>query len=111
MSAMEDILNAVPVPRMLRVRQRFPGKQADFEAGAFEEQFNAHLQRSSVKTGDRIGLAVGSRGIENLPEIVGVIGRALQGVGAKPFLIPAMGSHGHATAEGQAEVLRSFGLD
>lgn len=87
-----------------RIRQRFPGAKLADVTGTLSQQ----LARTQV-TG-RIAIAVGSRGIANLPEIVrGVVGW-VRGQGAEPFLVPAMGSHGGATAAGQRKILEGFGL-
>ena len=64
----------------------------------------------SVKAGARIALAVGSRGIANIDHIVKTVADCLISVGAKPFIVPAMGSHGGAVAEGQAELLEGYGI-
>jgi hypothetical protein len=58
----------------------------------------------------RVAVGVGSRGVANLPVIVGAVVAALRAHGAEPFLFPAMGSHGGATAEGQAEMLAALGV-
>lgn len=63
-----------------------------------------------VKPGDSVGIATGSRGIANQVTIIREIGAAIRELGGKPFLLPAMGSHGGATAEGQEEVLLGYGL-
>src|SRR6185503_18502715 len=60
--------------------------------------------------GARIAVGVGSRGITNLPRIVAAVLDNLKAAGAEPFIIPAMGSHGGATPEGQIEVLASYGI-
>src|SRR5262249_21458551 len=60
--------------------------------------------------GSRVAIAVGSRGIMRLAEVVAAVVRRLRAVGAQPFIVPAMGSHGGATAEGQAEVLAGYGV-
>ena len=64
-----------------------------------------------VSPGARIAIGVGSRGIGNLAEIVRSVVGVFQSRGARPFLFPAMGSHGAATAEGQAMVLAHYGID
>ena len=72
-----------------------------------------HLLRlvgERVAPGSRVGVAVGSRGIARVGEVVAAVVRALQDRGADPVLVPAMGSHGGASAEGQAEVLRELGV-
>ena len=66
--------------------------------------------RSRISSGARIAVAVGSRGIANLPSIVARVLDHLKAAGAKPFIIPAMGSHGGATPEGQTEVLSAYGI-
>ncbi len=66
--------------------------------------------RPGLRPGMRIAIGVGSRGISNLAEIVGLVVEALQQAGAKPFVIPAMGSHGGATPEGQREILAGYGV-
>lgn len=63
-----------------------------------------------VRPGYRVALAVGSRGIAALPEIVNCLTKWLQSHGALPFIVPAMGSHGGATAQGQLRVLDSLGI-
>ena len=59
---------------------------------------------------DRVGITAGSRGIANLPAILRACGEALREVGADPFVLPAMGSHGGATADGQRDVLVGYGI-
>ena len=66
--------------------------------------------RDRIFPGMRIAVAVGSRGISNYAHIVGEAVRQLQLLGAAPFIVPAMGSHGGATAEGQRDVLASYGI-
>lgn len=63
-----------------------------------------------VKPGESVGIATGSRGIANQVTIIREIGAAIRALGGKPFLLPAMGSHGGASAAGQAEVLLGYGL-
>ena len=75
-----------------------------------EELGNADFV-SRVPTGARIAIGVGSRGISNLATIVKSVVDFWKEQGARPFLFPAMGSHGAATAEGQADVLAHYGID
>ena len=63
-----------------------------------------------VKKGERIGLTAGSRGIKDKPKVLKTIVSRLKDLGASPFIVPCMGSHGGATAEGQIEVLESLGI-
>ncbi len=73
----------------------------------------AQIEASGVlfPAGGRIAIAVGSRGIASLPEIVRATVDSVRAAGAHPFIIPAMGSHGGATAEGQAAVLAGYRVD
>jgi hypothetical protein len=97
-------------PRMFRLRQRLPtASPVDFAAGlsaalAWREVLAA------LEPGARIAVAVGSRGIANLSEIVAALLEALRAAGARPFVVPAMGSHGGATAEGQRDILAEYGI-
>src|SRR4051794_31889865 len=97
-----------PFPRMGPVRQNFP-QTPPLDIG---HVIGLEFQRikSRIPAGARIAVAVGSRGIANLPSIVACVLDHLKAAGAKPFIIPAMGSHGGATAEGQAEVLAAYGI-
>ena len=65
---------------------------------------------ANVVPGARIALAVGSRGIAHVGEFVATMVEVVRDAGAQPFIVPAMGSHGGATAEGQAGVLASYGI-
>lgn len=64
-----------------------------------------------IKPGSTIAIAVGSRGIKNLVPVVRKVADFIKENHAKPFIIPAMGSHGNATAEGQAEILAGYGIE
>ena len=68
------------------------------------------IARDRVKPGQRAGVAVGSRGIARLPDVVAEVVRVLREAGASPVVIPAMGSHGGASSPGQVEVLHELGV-
>ncbi len=98
------------LPRMIEVRQRFPASpQLDLQE-MLRQQFDLARIGEKVVPGMRIALGVGSRGITNLAEIVKATIGVLTGAGARPFVVPAMGSHGGATPEGQARVLADYGI-
>lgn len=63
-----------------------------------------------VKCGARIAIAVGSRGIDNHVLVVRTLAEELKALGAEPFIVPAMGSHGGASAAGQVMVLETLGI-
>ncbi len=73
-------------------------------------QMDRLLENKDIESGQSVAVAVGSRGIANLPDVVAVIVQKLKQRGLKPFLIPAMGSHGGATSQGQKNVLKSIGI-
>jgi hypothetical protein len=95
-------------PRMLRVRQNFVRTPPLDVRASLMREF-AKL-RPMLKPGARIAVGVGSRGITNLAAIVRGVIDELREAGADPFIIPAMGSHGGATAEGQREMLAGYGV-
>ncbi|PIE32706.1 hypothetical protein CSA56_14555 [candidate division KSB3 bacterium] len=64
----------------------------------------------TISPRDRIAIAVGSRGIANLPLLVKTTVQWVKAMGGIPFIVPAMGSHGGATAEGQQHVLKNYGI-
>src|SRR5688572_7633949 len=75
-----------------------------------EATLTQQFKRSLFGSLKSIALAVGSRGINNLAGIVRQTATSLKQFGLSPFIVPAMGSHGGATAEGQAQVLASYGI-
>ncbi len=96
------------MPRLYRVRQTQVIPYLEDVEGAIEEQMTPYLSR--IKPGSRIGIAAGSRGIFNYSRMIKQIVVMVKKAGAQPFIIPAMGSHGGATAEGQIEVLEGYGI-
>ena len=106
------LLKKVELPRMFRVRQIFD--RSHMEPGEIptyiETMLNAAEYTSKIKPGMRIAITAGSRGIANIPIITKAIADFVKSRGSHPFVVPAMGSHGGATAEGQREVLRGYGI-
>ncbi len=102
----EDLLEKVRPPRMALVEQRVssPAALVDIGEGVRESLRAVNLPSGSVAIG------VGSRGVGGIGAIVAALVGALKEAGAKPFVVPAMGSHGASTAEGQARVLEHLGV-
>ncbi|MEI7967780.1 MAG: lactate racemase domain-containing protein [Betaproteobacteria bacterium] len=100
----------VPLPRMVHVRQKFAMTRIDNVSQAVSEQFLRPDVRARIKPGMTIAVGCGSRGINNIAECARQVITELKSLGAKPFIFPAMGSHGGATAEGQREVLEGYGI-
>ena len=96
------------LPRMMTVRQCFPESVALDIAAEVEKALGPAC--ASLKPGARIAVAVGSRGITQLQAIVRAVVQTLQAAGARPFIVPAMGSHGGGTPEGQTELLSDYGI-
>jgi hypothetical protein len=96
------------LPRMIRVRQTFPrSRVTDIPRAVAETLGKAALR---VKRGDVVAVGAGSRGIANIDVVVGATVRWLRDLGARPFVFPAMGSHGGGTPEGQLSVLEHYGI-
>lgn len=105
------LLEGVPIPRMARIRYRQNTPPALPEVGAVvRSEMRDAGDRDMFRAGDRVAVAVGSRGIARLPEIVTAVIAEIRSFGAEPFIVPAMGSHGGATPEGQEEVLTHLGV-
>jgi hypothetical protein len=95
-------------PRLVRVKQQFPGPLLhDIPAAVRDALGRLPL---AVEPGQTVALAVGSRGIVNIDTITRACVDYLKGLGARPFVFPAMGSHGGGTTEGQTSVLEHYGV-
>jgi hypothetical protein len=110
MGYVADFLNNVPLPKMVRVAQRFEDGRLEDVAAAVRHEIRRPEIAGRVKPGMRIALAVGSRGLESLALVTRTLVEELRTLGAEPFVVPGMGSHGGATAEGQQGVLASLGV-
>ena len=99
-----------PLPKMYRVRQSFNKEHLEDIEGTVAREFAKAEIRAQVKPGMRVALAVGSRGIRNLSRIVKCVVDQLLMLGAEPFIVAAMGSHGGGTLEGQLEILHTYGI-
>jgi uncharacterized protein (DUF362 family) len=97
-------------PRVVKVRQEFPRPRVEDVEAAVRQEFEKEEILSRVQSGMRVALTAGSRGISQIDVVLRSLVRVLKERGAEPFIVPAMGSHGGATAEGQVEVLQSLGV-
>jgi hypothetical protein len=100
----------VPLPRMARVRQTFDPTRLDDVASTVRAEMERPDVAGLVKPGQRIAVGCGSRGVANIAETAKTVVDALERLGAEPFIFPAMGSHGGATALGQTGVLANYGI-
>jgi hypothetical protein len=95
---------------MLRLRQHFERPRLeDLPARVHAELQKLNLGRT-IRPGHSVALTAGSRGIANIPLVLRTVAHFLRDLGARPFLVPAMGSHGGGSAEGQRKVLESYGI-
>lgn len=95
---------------MLRIRQAFERPRVEEPTAAVRAALETLDLGKSIKPGQTVALTAGSRGIANIPLILRAVAGFLKHLGAKPFLVPTMGSHGGGTAEGQRQVLESYGI-
>jgi len=100
---------SVPIPKVALCRQRLTAPRIDDVEGTAQAAAGAVVTRASRPPGP-IAVGVGSRGIANLEAIVRGTVAGLRSAGWRPFIVPAMGSHGASTAEGQTAVLASMGI-
>ena len=100
----------VELPPMYRIRQKFDASHIGEEELPSVVRGELERMGDQVRPGMRIGITSGSRGVANVALITKCIADFLKEKGADPFVFPAMGSHGGATAEGQREIIESYGV-
>lgn len=110
MSVVAEILKDVPLPKMVRIQQRFAASEVQDVVGELSRQIRSPEISGRVKRDMKVAVAVGSRGVADIPLIVRTVIKELKSLQAVPFIVPAMGSHGGARAEGQIEVLANLGI-
>lgn len=103
-------IDEVIIPKMVRIREKYEDdKIEDIKAHLHNELDGLEIDREKLK-GKTIAVTVGSRGIPSLPLIIKTICDRLKQWGAEPFIIPAMGSHGGGTVEGNLQILADYGI-
>jgi hypothetical protein len=104
------------LPRFFRVRQHFPAPRVDDIAARVHEQLLGSGSLTGggilgrIQPGQSVAITAGSRGIANIPKIIRACVDAVKSVGGLPYVVPAMGSHGGASAEGQKALLGRLGM-
>jgi len=98
------------LPKMYRIRQKLDPPVVPDVAAAVRTEIGKLDLRSRLKRGGRVAVTGGSRGVADIASILRATCDSLKELGAKPFIVPAMGSHGGATAEGQLAVLARYGV-
>lgn len=110
MGILQELLKDIPVPKMAKVNVKFDDAKIDDLDFVLMEKLQREQVVKSIKPGMEIAVAVGSRGLDRIIELTAVTVKFLKDLGAKPFIVPSMGSHGGATAEGQRAVLEHLGI-
>lgn len=106
---LEDDMN-LKLPKMVKVKQSFDVKRLEDVEKKVRDEIHKDVIKNKIYPGQRVAVAVGSRGIKNLFLIVKTIIEELKVLGACPYIVSAMGSHGNGTESGQREVLKSYGI-
>ncbi|GKX50416.1 nickel-dependent lactate racemase [Budvicia aquatica] len=111
MSFIDELLQDIPLPNMIKVRQHFASPNEIFDIkSVVKQELNKPEIKATIKPGMTIAVGIGSRGIAEIPRIAQAVIAELKALGAIPFAVPAMGSHGGATAQGQRHVLENLGM-
>jgi hypothetical protein len=97
-------------PQMFRIRQHFDAPRVDDIAGTVRDEIAKINPSSVIKPGQTVAITAGSRGVANIDTIIKTIVEEMKAIGAVPYIVPAMGSHGGGTAEGQTQVLAGYGI-
>jgi hypothetical protein len=108
--AIEDLASDIPLPPLYRVRQCWDTQPLADVAGAVRAQLDAVGLRTQITPGMRVAVTAGSRGIRDMVQMLQTSVAWLREAGAEPFIVPAMGSHGGATAAGQVRLLADLGV-
>lgn len=106
----DELLSEVQLPTFAQIRLDLRQPQIENVEQVLREELLNCEAMARIKPGHTVALAVGSREISDMTLIVRTVVEAVKGRGGEPFIVPAMGSHGGATAKGQEEVLRHFGI-
>ena len=108
MTEIEQILGRIEIPEIVKVKQNFPDLALSDVGGKLTRLLRE--KKPPIQPGQRIAITCGSRGIDQYTLLVKTTVDYVKSCGAQPILIPAMGSHGGGTAEGQTEVLHGYGI-
>ena len=98
------------LPKVFKVRQHFQAVECEDVAMEVEVQLTRLALGQKIKPGDTVAISAGSRGIANMHIAIRGIVQHIQALGGAPFVVPAMGSHGGGTAEGQRAIIEGYGM-
>ena len=97
-------------PEIFRIRQKFDRPVVEDIPSEVASELSRLNLETTIQPGQSVAITAGSRGIANIHIIIKSIVDHLKGLGAEPFVVPAMGSHGGATAEGQQGIVEGYGI-
>jgi len=107
---MSEFGSSAVFPKMYKIKQMLSDERVEDIPKEVFEQLDAIGLNETIKGGQQIGVCSGSRGVNNIDKIVKAVCDYVRQCGGQPFILPAMGSHGGATAEGQKLVSEKFGI-
>lgn len=107
---MADILREQSIPKMVKIKQIFKKNHVKDVVAITRKELKKRGTLDKIKPDQSIAITAGSRGIANIALIIKTIVNEVKAVGGKPFIIPAMGSHGGATSRGQKDILAGYGI-
>lgn len=110
MSVCSDLVNHIKIPKMVRVKQKFAQPILKDVCTEIRKELSREIIKQQIKSNMSIAITCGSRGVANIAVILREIANICTERGARPFIIPAMGSHGGATALGQLEIVNGYGV-
>lgn len=112
MKVITDLIKNVPIPKMVRIREKFDDTHIPEEkiAETVHDELSREALGGQIKPGMKIAITCGSRGINHNAIMARAIVDFVKERGAEPYIVAAMGSHGGATAEGQRQILADYGI-
>lgn len=110
MSQINEILDNINLPQIMKVSQTFDNTKLDDVEGDLNQKLIYKNIKDKIKPGMKIAITGGSRGISSYKELMKTIVSFVKKCGATPFIVPSMGSHGGGTSEGQENMLKKLGI-
>ena len=110
MSQINEILDNIKLPQIMKVSQKFDNTKLDDVEGDLNQKLIDKNIKDKIKQGMKIAITGGSRGISSYKELMKTIVSFVKKCGATPFIVPSMGSHGGGTSEGQENMLKKLGI-
>lgn len=112
METITDLIKNQPIPKMVRIRQNFDRSHIPVEeiASTVQRELDREDLGGKIKPGMKIAITCGSRGMTNNALMARAMVDFVKSKGAEPYIVAAMGSHGGATAQGQTQILKDYGI-